>query len=92
MAVMKEQIQATMELLTTMVVESISKEDGLDAAEVLPDFLNSHTGKMLFDEELKLWCEGPSHIEELYRDEIEKTAQLKVAERCAEYSAKESKK
>ena len=73
MAVTKEQIQAAMELLTTMVVESISKEDHLDAADVLPDFLNSKTGKMLFDESLKLWCEGPSHIEELYRAELQKT-------------------
>jgi len=69
MSVTKEQIQAAIELLTTMVVESISKEDNLDPDDVLPDFLNSHTGKMLYDESLKLWCEGPSHIEELYRNE-----------------------
>lgn len=70
MDVTKEQIHAAMELLTTMVVESMAESEHQDASEVLPAFLSSKTGQMLYDEKLKLWCKGPSYIEDLYRKEM----------------------
>jgi hypothetical protein len=36
---------------------------------VLPEFLEPHTGQMLLNEKNKLWWEGPSAIEEMYRKE-----------------------
>ena len=55
MDVMADRINAAIDLLTVMVVESIAKEDGRDASDVLPSFLRSHTGQMLYNESSKLW-------------------------------------
>jgi len=38
----------------------------------LTDFLCSKTGKALYDEKTKLWCNGPAYIAELYREELKK--------------------
>jgi hypothetical protein len=59
MDVTKEQIDASIDLLTTMVVEDIAKEQQRDPTDVLPEFLESHTGQMLLNEKNKLWWDGP---------------------------------
>ena len=41
-----------------MVTEEIAEEMGKDRKEVLTDFLCSRTGKALYDEKTKLWCNG----------------------------------
>ena len=41
--------------------------------ETLIDFLCSKTGKALYDEKTKLWCNGPAYIAELYREELKKS-------------------
>ena len=41
--------------------------------ETLTDFLCSKTGKALYDEKTKLWCNGPAYIAELYREELKKS-------------------
>ena len=69
MDVTKEQIDAAIDLLTTMVVEDIAREQHRDPSDVLPEFLLSHTGQMLSNEKNKLWWDGPSAIEEMYRKE-----------------------
>lgn len=69
MDVTQEQIDASIDLLTTMVVENIAKEQQRDPTDVLPEFLESHTGQMLLNEKNKLWWEGPSAIEEMYKKE-----------------------
>lgn len=69
MDVTKEQIDATIDLLATMVVEDIAEEDHRDASDVLPDFLLSRTGQMLYNEKNKLWWDGPAMLEEMYRKE-----------------------
>ena len=74
MDVMTDRVNAAIDLLTTMVVESIAKEDGCDASDVLPGFLRSRTGQMLYNESSKLWWDGPAFIEELYRQELSKTS------------------
>ena len=51
----KEQIEFSIDLLITMVVEEISEETGRDSKEVLMEFLSSKTGKALYNEETKLW-------------------------------------
>ena len=58
------------DLLITIVVDELSESMGLRPAEVLPRFLSSRTGKLLYDEESRLWWSGPSDIAEMYRNEM----------------------
>ena len=69
----KEKMNYTIDLLITMVTEEIAEETGKDRKEVLTDFLCSKTGKALYDEKTKLWCNGPAYIAELYREELKKS-------------------
>ena len=66
MEVTEDLIHNTMDLLTTMAVSEIAQDTGLPASEVLVSFLCSGTGKALYDEETKLWWDGPSAIAEDY--------------------------
>ena len=68
----KEKIDYTIDLLITMVTDEIAEETGRDRKEVLTDFLCSKTGKALYDEKTRLWCNGPSYIAELYMEELKK--------------------
>ena len=52
------------------ITEEIAEETGRDRKEVLMDFLCSRTGKALYDEKTKLWCNGPSYIAEVYMEEL----------------------
>ena len=61
----KEKLDYTIDLLIAMVTEEIAEETGKDRKEVLTDFLCSKTGKALYDEKTKLWCNGPAYIAEL---------------------------
>ena len=69
----KEQIDYTIDLLITMAVEEIAEDTGKDSKEILVDFILSKTGKALYDEKTKLWCNGPAYIAELYREELDKS-------------------
>lgn len=68
----RERMNYTIDMLITMAVEEISEDTGRDSKEVLSDFICSKTGKALYDESTKLWCNGPSYIAELYLEEISK--------------------
>ena len=68
----KEKMNYTIDLLVTMVTDEIAEETGKDRKEILTDFLCSKTGKALYDEKTKLWCNGPEYIAELYREELKK--------------------
>ena len=65
----KERIDYTIDLLITMAVEEIAEDTGKSPKEILPEFYSSKTGKALYDEQTRLWCNGPSYIAELYMDE-----------------------
>ena len=69
----KEKMNYTIDLLITMVTEEIAEETCRDRKEVLTDFLCSRTGKALYDEKTKLWCNGPAYIAELYMQELKKS-------------------
>ena len=56
----KEKMNYTIDLLITMVTDEIAEETGKDRKEILTDFLCSKTGKALYDEKTKLWCNGPA--------------------------------
>ena len=66
----KERLAYTIDLLITMVVEEIAEDTGRDFKEVLTDFLLSKTGKALYDNDTKLWCNGPSYIADIYKEEV----------------------
>lgn len=68
----KERLDYTIDLLITMIVEELAEESGQDPKDVLVDFLLSKTGKALYDESTKFWCNGPSYIADVYREEISK--------------------
>lgn len=68
----KERINYTIDMLISMAVEEVSEETEKNSTEVLSDFICSKTGKALYDESTKLWCNGPSYIAELYLEEISK--------------------
>ena len=69
----KEKLNYTIDLLITMVTDEIAEETVRDRKEILTDFLCSKTGKALYDEKTKLWCNGPAYITELYKEELEKS-------------------
>ena len=71
----KEKMDYTIDLLITMVIDEMAEETGKDRKEVLTDFLCSQTGKALYDEKTRLWCNGPSYIAELYMEELKKSGQ-----------------
>ncbi len=58
------------DLLVTMVVDELAEELNLSPTKLLPQFVTSQTGKLLYDEESKLWWSGPSDIAEMYKAEI----------------------
>lgn len=68
----KERMDYTIDLLITMIVEEIVENTGRDSKDVLADFILSKTGKALYDESTKLWCNGPSYIVDMYMEEIYK--------------------
>lgn len=66
----KDQLNYTIDVLITMVVEELSQDLKMNANDVLTDFLVSKTGKALYDETTKIWCNGPSYIADMYKEEI----------------------
>lgn len=70
--VSKDRIDYTIDILITMVVEEIVEDTGKPAKDILSDFMLSKTGKALYDENTKLWCNGPSYIVDMYKEEIKK--------------------
>lgn len=74
----KEKMNYTIDLLITMAVEEISEDTGIDSKKVLSDFLCSKTGKALYNENTKIWCNGPSYIADMYKEE--KDMMLSLAE------------
>lgn len=68
----EEKKKNAIDLLVTMVVEELSEDMGRKPGELLPQFLLSRTGRLLYEESSKLWWSGPSDIAEMFRQEIER--------------------
>lgn len=66
----KDQMDFTIDMLITMVVEELSEDLGKDTKDILAEFCLSKTGKALYDESTKLWWNGPSYIADMYKEEI----------------------
>ena len=65
----KERLDYTVDLLVAMAVEEIAEETGREAKFVLADFVQSKTGKSLYDTDTKIWCNGPTYIADMYMQE-----------------------
>lgn len=74
MVIEKEVTETTkknaIDLLITMVIDELSNDMQLPASELLPIFIVSKTGKLLYDESSKLWWSGPSDIAQMFKDEM----------------------
>ena len=67
-------VEAAMELTAVMAVSQIAQQEKKPETEVLKSFMNSNTAKMLFDDETKLWHNGPAYVAYEYLEE--KTAEV----------------
>lgn len=66
----RDQMNFTIDMLITMVVEELAEDLGKDTKDMLADFCVSKTGKALYDESTKLWWNGPSYIADMYKEEL----------------------
>ena len=66
----KERNNNSIDMAITLTVDELAAESGEDASKVLSDFMMSGTAHLLYDEESKLWWDGPSAIAQMYREEI----------------------
>ena len=67
----KDQMNFTIDMLIAMTVEELAEDMGKDTKDVLADFCVSKTGKALYDESTKLWCNDPSYIADIYKKELD---------------------
>lgn len=65
----EEQKTFAIDMMTTLVVDELTEELGLDSDSVLAEFILSRTGRLLYDESSKLWWNGPSYIAQMYKEE-----------------------
>ena len=70
MEVTKELITNTMDLLAAMTAADIAASLGISNTRALAGFLASRTARLLYEEESKLWWDGPAAIAEVYEKEI----------------------
>ena len=74
--VSEERKKNAIDLMVTMVVDELAEDMHQNPSELLPRFVLSQTGRLLYDEESKLWWSGPSDIAEMYKAEKEETPDL----------------
>ena len=58
------------DLMVMMEVDEVAENIHMKPTELLPQFVASKTGKLLYDEQSKLWWSGPSDIAEMFMAEI----------------------
>ena len=68
----KEKTLFAMDLAAMMAVEELAAEEKKYTDEVLISFMESNTGKMLYNDSTKLWWDGPTVIAEEYKKEMKK--------------------
>lgn len=70
--VSEEKKKNAIDLIVMMVVDELAEDMDRPASVLLPEFLASRTGKLLYEEDSKLWWSGPSDIAEMFKREIRK--------------------
>ncbi len=58
-----------MDLTALMAVEKIAKDSQRSEEDVLVEFMESNTAKMLYDDSNKLWWDGPDAAAEEFERE-----------------------
>jgi hypothetical protein len=71
----EEQKSYAVDLAITLVIDELSKSLNGDTSTILTNFMSSNVGKLLYDESSKLWCEGPSYIANMYKEELARADQ-----------------
>ena len=59
----------SIDVLIALTVQEISATTVRDMSDVMEEFMSSRTAKMLSQEDLKLWWNGPSDIAQMYKEE-----------------------
>ena len=60
----------TMELLSAMTASEIARRQNISKTQAFDKFIQSETGNMLFDEELRFWWNGPDYLADEYEREM----------------------
>lgn len=69
----KQRANNTIDLLVTLIVGELSEDLKINPDEMFSKFVSSRTEALLYDEESKLWWNGPSYIADIYKEEMEKS-------------------
>jgi len=67
---MKNKNAIAMDLITKMAVEQIAREENKNIEDVLISFMESNTGRMVYDDSTKLWWDGPVAVVQEYKNEM----------------------
>ena len=59
-----------MDLVAKMAVEQLAKEQNKNIEEVFIAFMESNTGRMVYDDSTKLWWDGPLSVAQEYKNEM----------------------
>lgn len=79
--VSEEAKKNAIDLIVMMTVDELAEDMHLNPTELLPKFVVSQTGRLLYEENSKLWWSGPSDIAEMFKAEMKRfDGKLKVAE------------
>ena len=65
----EEKIKNAIDMVIALTVEELAEDENCDPVKLLPLFLASKTAGMLYDDNTKLWWNGPSDIAEMFRAE-----------------------
>ncbi|MBD5549356.1 MAG: hypothetical protein HDQ97_18550 [Lachnospiraceae bacterium] len=68
----EEKKKNAIDLMVMMVVDELAEDMHLKPTELLPIFVASQTGRLLYEEDSKLWWSGPSDIAEMFIAELER--------------------
>ena len=63
----RKKVVLAMDLCALLVVVQISREEGRPFEDVLPEFLCSDTGRLLYEEDTKFWWSAIPKIVEFYQ-------------------------
>ena len=66
----RERNNNAIDILVTMALEELADELKRKPTDIFSEFLNSKTANELYDEETKLWWDGPSAVAQMYLEEI----------------------
>ena len=69
----RNSIEASINLLTTMVIQGRAKRENRGFVEVFREFRRSVTFQDLYDPESGLWLNGPDYISDEYDMELGRT-------------------